>query len=308
MSTATMRKDVAGKLRLLSNLSSLAGENKFKARAYQRAASTVEELPSINLETISSGEVDGIGEKIACKIREIAETGTCPKLEELRRDYSQYLELLSIPGIGPAKAKQLYDERKVQTVAEVQALIESGVSFPKQVKEGVAAMVGKGDGRTPLAKAEKIVEPFLAKLRRIAAVMDVKACGSYRRKKETIGDLDIAIAVTDENAETVMAVCEKLMDRVETSGSTKSSGRVKGIKADFRLVEPESFGACTLYFTGSKQFNISMRSKAKRMGMKLNEYGLFKMMGGEEVKVAGETEELIFKLLHMDYVEPTNRN
>ena len=301
MTTTILTAKVADLLDELGDLAGIAKENKFKVRAYKNAATTLREMGGVDFSETDPQDIDGIGEKIAIKIHQILATGTCDKLEELREQYGHLLPLLKIPGVGPANARAMYDEFGVTTPEGVAVLIKKGKKFSKRIREGVEHILGNDD-RIPWEQADCIAElRVLEALRNEDVRGRIEVCGSYRRKSRTVGDIDVVVETN--NHEGVSAVCVDIMDEVIVAGDTKVSGRIDGVQVDIRLVDADSFGACVLYFTGSKEFNIRMRGEVKKRGMKLNEYGLFK---GDE-RIAGDTEEGIFDALGMEYVEPKDR-
>lgn len=296
------RKYVIERLRELAELSALSGENQFKTKAYTRAATQLEQFPGVALE--ESMKIDGIGASIFEKIRDFATTGTCDKTEMLKRKFAHLLGLLKIPKVGPVTALKLYNEYKVTTAEEIQKLIDKGEKIGKVVREGVAVYLGKSsDGRIPRTEAEKIAKPILAKLKTNLFVGRVEICGSYRRLKETVGDLDIL--VESKEPLNVLDTCKACLEKVEMAGTTKISGLVGNLQVDFRVIKPQEFPFGLLYFTGSKDFNEHQRGIVKKQNKKLNEYELKDLGTGESISC--ETERDVCKALGMDYVEPWNR-
>jgi len=294
-----IRIKVADALYELASLSGLAGESPYKTRSYATAASTIKQCPGVDLHNPKS--IDGVGDSIAKKIKQIVETGTCPKLEELRDRFFHLLELMKIPGIGPKTALKLYEVHGVTNAKQVDGLIKTGYGMPKSIREGVQAVLSGHDKRITFNEADKIAAPMVRKIEKCKHVGRVVVCGSYRRYKETIGDIDIVVETTKPGK--VIAHCSMLLDTVLVDGMKKVSGIKNGVQVDFRFIAPESFGACVLYFTGSKDHNIKMRQMAKDQGFKLNEYGLYK---GTDA-IAGRTEKDVFDALGMGYVEPEDR-
>ena len=175
-------------------------------------------------------------------------------------------------------------------------------SVTKAIRDGVAAFLAGQTKRVQRADAEKVVRKIVAALQKSH---HLEVCGSFRRGRETVGDLDVIVEVELYKlaVQRVINECERLLDGIIASGPTKVSGRLDGIQVDFRFFDSESFGAGSLYFTGSKEFNIQMRKLAIDQGMKLNEFGLWR---GEE-RVAGRTEQSVFDALGMDWVDPKER-
>jgi len=296
------RKYVIERLRELAELSVLSGENQFKTRAYTKAATQLEQIPGVPLE--EAMKIDGIGASIFEKIRNFATTGTCDKTEMLKKKFAHLLNLLKIPKIGPVTALKLYDEYKVTTAEEIQKLIDKGEKIGKVVKEGVATYFGKSsDGRIPRTEAEKVAKTVLNRLKTNLFVGRVEVCGSYRRLKETVGDLDIL--VESKEPLNVLDTCKACLDKVEVAGETKISGLIGNLQVDFRVIKPKEYAFGLLYFTGSKEFNEHQRGIAKKQKKKLNEYELKDLETGESIPCG--TERDVCKALGMDYVEPWNR-
>jgi len=303
---------IANQLEILANLTALTKPDldpeeqktlRFKVQAYQKAAYTIRNTGhGFDFANTDPGELPGVGEKIACKIREIVRTGTCQKIEDLRGAYGKYLPLLDIPGVGPAKARDLYDNYSCKTIQDVQELSQR-VSLGKRIEDGLKQVSGHKEGsRIPRSRAEQLVKRVLETFKAQAVISRAEAAGSFRRQRETVGDLDIIVET--ENPREAARLCQEVLDEVSLAGDKKVSGLLDGVQVDIRLVDPSSYGACLLYFTGSKQFNISQRQVAQKYGWTLNEYGLF---NGRR-KLAGETEEEIFEALGMEYIPPEKRD
>lgn len=293
-------KHIAKLLRELADLTALNEENKFASNAYKRAADEIEVYGGDLSETDPS-TLPGVGNRIASKVGEIIETGTCDKLKKLRRKHGKLLGLLSVPGIGPATARKLHTQFGVTTVDEVCALVEDGKIKSKRIVDSIRNNIT--DKRISYWEAKSKADFVMIRLAEtIPHNFDVEPCGSLRRHEETIGDLDL-IVVGAEIADIVEASKETLDSIVET-GRNKVSGTVGHIHIDIRLAHEDNHGAMLLYFTGDKGFNIGMRSMAMKRGWTLNEYGLW---NGSEW-LAGRTEKEIFDKLEIDYVDPEERH
>jgi DNA polymerase (family 10) len=286
----------------------------FTPRAYRWAARVLEELPE-DLEKIRKrGELtglQGIGKNIAKKIEEYLDSGKISVHEKLKMEIPQgVLDILAIPGMGPKKAGVLYRERGISSLEELEKAARErrirrlrgfGEKTEKNILKGIE-MLERTKGRMLLGEALPIAEEVVENLR--PKVEKVSVAGSLRRMKETVGDIDI-LAVSD-NPEVVMDAFSNLpkVEDVVLKGKTKTTVFMEGdLQADLRVVESGSFGAALQYFTGSKDHNIHLRSIAQRMGLKINEYGVFE---GDD-KIAGENEEKIYELLGMSYIAPELR-
>jgi len=317
-------RDVIAMLNDLIALTTLHEESSqsFKVKAYDNARLAVEshtgnitELPEKELVKLK-----GVGKATASKIRELVETGTVAKLEELRAEYPPaFAELARIPGVGPKTLKAMRRELNINNIEDLKTAIEAeqirtlprmGAKSEEKIAKAIEriGMHGK-DRRTPIADAmplaERLVEAFLE----LPNVTDAAYCGSLRRMSETIGDIDITVASTEP-----ISVMEAVRERNEVaeiivSGDTKTSFlTASGLQVDVRAVEPQHFGAATLYFTGSKQHNIALRARATKKGWLLNEYGLL-VKPPEDAEdqtptevVASETEEDIYKALGLAFI------
>jgi DNA polymerase (family 10) len=268
-------KQVITALNELADLSALAGENKHKSGAYRRAAENLEETTVLDIATFDWESVPGIGASIGTKVRQLVATGKLEKLEQFRAEFGPMRALMALPGVGPATAKKLW---------------ASGV---RTVQDARVA-TGKADERYPRDEAQAVATWVVSKLSGEAVV-----CGSLRRGKETIGDVDIVLRTES------LAGVETLFDAVLLAGEEKVSGLKDGLQVDVRRCsDPEEFGSMVLHFTGSKEFNIACRKLAQELGLKLNEYGAWR----GEVRVAGRTELEVLELLGIGWVEPNERD
>lgn len=308
-------KVIAGLLRQIAALLQEQGVD-FKPAAYRRAAQVIEELDRDVSEIGDEKELkklSGIGDAIAGKIVEYLETGKMTALDNLRITQGGIpAELMDIEGLGPARVRQIQSEFGVKTVADLIKVAEEGKlrSLPrfselmeKKVLEN-AKRVKERTKRFPREEVRNDVDKLLKKIGRTEEVERAEVAGSFRREKETVGDIDILV-VTSKPKEVSDAVAElKDVRNVVAHGDKKLSFDLKtGLRVDVRFVKKDQWGSALLYFTGSKEHNIAMRKVAIKKGMKLNEYGLFK---GDAV-IASKTEEEIYKKLELDYYEPNQR-
>lgn len=297
-------KKVAELLRQYANLLYQDGErNRFKLASYRKAAKTIEAL-QIDITTIEPNTVKGVGKSLAVKITEIIEEGDFHQREGLAQKHDDITELIKIPGIGPARALSYVPAfKKIGadiTTANFRKLVDAGViEIPDNIRTGLA-MFEKSKGRIRLDEAISIAENVIAALRGHAT--KIEAAGSLRRRKETIGDVDILAASDDPPA---LFAKFKTLGNVLAAGETKSSIDLNGVQVDLRVLDIGSWGAAMLYFTGSKDFNIWMRNIALSKGWTLNEYELKEEATGKHI--AGKTEKEVFEALDLQYVIPEMR-
>ena len=313
-------QDVADILERMGTLLEIKGEIVFKTRAYFKAAETIAGLPE-DIETIRKEnrltEIPGIGKTLAEKIGQYLDTGKMTAYEELTREVPEgLLEVVHIPSIGPKKAKLFFDHLKVKSIADLRKAVETGklAGLPgvqektiENIRRGIK-IVQEGRERMHLGTATEVAEEFVAALKELPEVKEIAAAGSLRRGRETVRDIDIL--VDSVNSQRVMDVFVRLpqVKNVNAHGETKSSILTQNnVQVDIRVVEPKSFGAALLYFTGSKDFNIRLRQIAIKKEMKVSEYGIFSVKGGREKLLAGKTEADCFKALDLPYVPPEMR-
>lgn len=311
-------EEVVAMLEETADLMEIAGENPFKARAYRRAADAIAALKEPVEELVRTkrlNQIEGVGESIARDIAEFLQKGTTTRLEQLRQKYPPQLrKLLEIQGVGPRTVAMLYERLGIVTVDELEAAAKAGklTKLPgmgeqkvRNILEGIQ-LWRQQQGRVPLHIALAIAERIVAQLRELPQVEQILPAGSLRRWKETVGDLDILVATRD--SEPVMERFVKLpeVQKVLAHGTTKSSVLMAdNLQVDLRAVDPESFGAASQYFTGSKAHNIALRNRALKLGLTINEYGVFREATGE--KVAGETEEGVYEVVGLLWIPPELR-
>ncbi|HXY53339.1 MAG TPA: DNA polymerase/3'-5' exonuclease PolX [Nitrospirota bacterium] len=301
----------------IAELLELKGENVFRIRAYRRAAQNIDglskDVAALSVEDLEA--IPGIGKDLANKVREYLETGKMAKHEELKKEIPEgVLQLLQVPGLGPKKAKMLFDMLKVESIEELEEAVQKGKltglpGIQKKTEENILQgieLLKRGTERRPLGRVLPLAEDIVRRVRDTAPVDKIEIAGSIRRMKETVKDIDIL--TTSKNPAAVMDVFVKLphVSRVLMHGPTKSSVITEeGIQVDLRVVEEDSFGAALQYFTGSKQHNIKLREMAVKSGFKINEYGVFKEPGGK--KIGGKKEEEVYKALKLPYIPPELR-
>ena len=309
--------DVARVFDEIADLLEIQGENAFRIRAYRNAARLIEGLGVSVGEMIEKREdlteLPGIGKDLAAKIGEIVESGTCAAREELRGKLpSTIITLLRIPGLGPKRVQTLYRELDISTPEQLHAAIADGKvrelhgfgEKTETILRQALGQQGETGQRFKLAAAAQYAEPLRAYLAKTPGAKDVVIAGSYRRGKETVGDLDIV--VTAKHSDAVMQrFCEyPEVGRIVSKGETRSTVVLaSGLQVDLRVVPQSSFGAALYYFTGSKAHNVATRRIAQKRGLKINEYGVFR---GER-RVAGETEQSVFRSIGLPFIAPELR-
>lgn len=298
----------------------IKGENPFRIRAYRNAARTIGSLSRSVADMVAGeedlGKIPGIGQDLAGKIKKIVETGTLPLLEELKKELSPELSaLMEIPGLGPKRIKILYDEMGIRSVDELRQAAEEGkvralAGFGTKTESTILEEIGKiketkkGGRRVKLAVAEQVVEPLVGYLRKTTGVKEIDVAGSYRRRKETVGDLDILVACGQGCPVMDRFVDYEDVEKVLSKGKTRSSVVFRnGIQVDLRVVAEASYGAALLYFTGSKAHNIAVRKIAQKRKLKINEYGVFR---GKK-RITGRTEKDVYKQVGLPWIEPELR-
>lgn len=302
----------------IGDLLEFGGANAFRVRAYRNAARTIKDLPEPIVAIVEDPErnltdIEGIGKDLAAKIISLVETDDIPQWAELRAQYPPtVLTLLRIPGLGPKKAALLYKELNVQSLEDLRAACEQGKvrqlkGFAAKTEATILAgleIAANSEVRLYWAKADVYAQQIKSHLAGCPAVSQVEVAGSYRRGRETIGDLDFLVVSTD-----VRAVMDHFGQFDPTAavlgrGETKMSVRLgNSLQVDLRVVPEESFGAALQYFTGSKDHNVIVRQRAKNQGLKINEYGVYR---GEEV-VAGRGEEEVYAALGLPCFPPELR-
>ncbi|WP_024302517.1 DNA polymerase/3'-5' exonuclease PolX [Pseudogulbenkiania sp. MAI-1] len=301
----------------IADLLEVEDENPFRIRAYRNAARTLGEYGQELAELVEQGrplpKLPGIGEDLQAKIVEIAHTGTCPLLTRLRGEVSPALTyLLAIPGLGPKRVRTLYHELAISSPADLQRAAEQGLvrnlpGFgPKLEKEILQALSRHLDRNARQARAgvRPSVDSLLDYLRRVPGARRVEVAGSYRRRRDTVGDIDILVVAAPGYEVPFAFTAYEDVDEVLAQGTTKASVRLRsGLQVDLRVVPEESFGAALLYFTGSKAHNIVLRQMAQSRGLKINEYGVYR----NDERIAGETEASVYATLQLPFIAPELR-
>ena len=310
-------QQIAGLFNEIASLLELKGENPFRIRAYQRAALTIGGLTRdvSGMDEAELRALPGIGPDLVGKIREFIDTGRVKTLEDLLREIpAGLLDILRVPGVGPKTARMLHEKAGVGSLEELETLTREGKlaglpGIQKKAEENIRKgidMLRRGRERHPLGRAMPVAEGIVRELRAQSPMGRITVAGSIRRWKETVKDIDIV--GTSVKPEKVMAAFTGLpmVREVLARGTTKSSLLTSdGIQVDLRVVEEESFGAALQYFTGSKEHNVKLREMASRMGLKINEYGVFRESDGK--KLGGKHEREIYKALGLPFIPPELR-
>jgi DNA polymerase (family 10) len=315
--------DVVRTLERIADLLEIRGENTFKVRAYRQAAVRVENLgrPLRDIAATDDGlrSIDGFGAAIAEKMGELVTTGRSSYLESLESEIPPTLvDILALPGVGPRTVAVLWKEVGISSIDELDAVARgdalSGVPRlgARSAEKIVAALDARSrrGGGPPQRRQRAELEPLATALRDAMAghpaAERVEIAGSFRRLRDSCGDLDVLVATQDKPAVLVAFAALPQVERVLSRGETKSSVHVaEGFQVDCRAVAPESFGAALQYFTGSQAHNVRLRGRALRMGMQLNEYGVFRNDDG--ARIAGGTEEDVYAALGLPWMPPQRR-
>ena len=315
---AVHNKEIAERFNRLADLLEVEGANPFRVRAYRNAARVIGGLSPSLADLVADGEdltrYPGIGDDLADKIRTLVTTGELPLLREVaQRVPAELSDLMHIKGLGPKRVKALYRELGIASFADLEQAARDGrirevEGFGEKTEqallEGIERLRGGGERRTRLADAEAVAEPLKAHLAKVDGVERVEVAGSYRRRKETVGDLDILVVCADSGP--VMAAFtgyDEVAD-VASRGETRATVWLRsGLQVDLRVVPRASYGAALHYFTGSQAHNIAVRQRGVARGLKINEYGVF---AGDERR-AGDGEEAVYAAVDLPWIPPELR-
>ena len=293
-------------------------EDRFRSRAYLLAAQRIASLTEDVKKVKERGELDkipGVGKSIAATIAEVLDIGQSKVLEELRESLPPGVrQLMELDGIGPKNAIRLIDVLKISSIDDLEKAAKEGrirelKGFGEKKEQNILQSISdfrNMQTRFLLGEVLPVVDEMLKWMRESPTVLKAEVAGSFRRRKETIGDLDLLVASDDPVIASDRFISMPPVERVVSHGATKSAVFLKRhLQVDCRVVPPDAFGAALQYFTGSKDHNVKLRTLGVKMGFKLNEYGLFLRDG--DVLVASETEEEIYKALGMDWISPELR-
>ncbi len=311
--------DVAEIFTKVADLLDIKGANQFRVRAYRNAAQTISGLSHNVADMVDDGkdlsELSGIGKDLADKIKEIVNTGSLKQLKELEKETPPELtKLMKMETVGPKRVKALYEELNIESIEQLekaakQNKVQELDGFGKKTEEKILKEIerikeGGEQERFKLVVAEEFVQPLVNYLKDLKGVKQAEIAGSYRRLKETVGDIDILVSCKKSSD-----VMDKFVDyedvgRVISKGETRSSVVMRnGLQVDLRVVPEVAYGAALHYFTGSKAHNIAIRKMGVKKDLKINEYGVFK---GDD-RIAGKKEEEVFEQVDLPFIDPELR-
>ena len=304
----------------IADMLEIKDDSPFRITAYRRAARALEEMGEDIAAVIARGpkevlKIHGIGRGTAEKIQEFLERGTCTYYEELRASLPTGITtLMSVPEVGPKTALMLNEKLGIGTIDEleqaategrVRTLPRMGAKTEENIIRGIA-LIRRTKERQPIGRVLPLAQEIFDALRALKEVKEVALAGSLRRMRDTIGDIDLV--ATSDRPERVMDTFAGLprVKQVLAKGPTKSSVLLdSGVQADVRVVDRASFGAALQYFTGSKDHNVKVRERAVRQGLKINEYGVFRVK--DDKRLAGRTEEEVYKVIGLPWIPPEIR-
>jgi DNA polymerase (family 10) len=314
-------KEIARVLWETADLMEIAGEDGFRIRSYRNGATAVEGYPERIVDILRDTErkvtdIPGIGKGLAHVLVEISEGGSCERRDLLLAKFPPTaLEFLKIQGLGPKSIALIFEHFRISTIDELERLCQEqklrelprmGAKLEEKVLRSIA-QYRQRTGRYLLSYAETMAAELAGVLGQSPGVDRVTTAGSLRRGRETVGDLDLLVTGPAPTGALDIFVAYPRVEEVLARGENKASAKVgrEGLQVDVRALPPESFGAAMQYFTGSKDHNVAIRMRAVKMGLKLSEYGLFRVE--DETRVAGETEEGIYQALGLPWIPPELR-
>jgi DNA polymerase (family 10) len=314
-------KEIARVLWETADLMEIAGEDSFRIRSYRNGATSIEGYPERVTDILKDPErkiteIPGIGKGLAAIIREIDETGSCERRDELLQRFPPTaLEFLKIQGLGPKNVALIFEHYRITTIDELEQLCidqklrllpRMGAKLEEKVLRSIC-QYRQRTGRYLLSYADGVASELVRYLKEIDGVEEITAAGSLRRGRETVGDLDLLVTGPAASAALDRFIAFPRVDEVLGRGENKASARVgrEGFQVDVRALPRESYGAALQYFTGSKEHNVAVRIRAVRMGFKLSEYGLFR--SEDDSRVAGETEQEVYEALGLQWIPPELR-
>ena len=314
-------KEIARVLWETADLMEIAGEDSFRIRSYRNGATTIEGYPERVIDILRDPnrkvtEIPGIGKGLAGVLAEIVERGSCERRDLLLQKFPPAaLEFLKIQGLGPKGIALIFEHYRVTTMDELEQLAKEeklrvlprmGAKLEEKVLRSIAQYRLR-TGRFLLSFAHDAAEELTQYLSELEGIENNTAAGSLRRGKETVGDLDLLVTGPNAAAALDRFVAYPRVHEVLGRGPNKASAKIgrEGLQVDVRALPRESYGAAMQYFTGSKEHNVAVRTRAVKMGFKLSEYGLFR--AEDESRVAGGTEEEVYKALGLDWIPPELR-
>lgn len=308
---------IAERLDELADLLEIENTNPFRIRAYRNAARVIRGHPQSFAELAARGvdltRVPSIGKSLAQKIRTLVETGELPELQKTQRRIPPALSaLMKIRGLGPNRVRALHQRLRIRSLSDLERAARHGRiraldGFGPKTEAMILSQIGaaqNAERRATRLEALEIARPLMAYLEGIKGVKQVAIAGSFRRCKETVGDLDILVTATRSSPVMQRFVSYEDVERVMSKGTTRATLALRcGMQVDLRVVPEASYGAALHYFTGSKEHNIAVRTRGIKRGLKVNEYGVFK---GPK-RVAGRTEAEVLKAVGLRYIPPELR-
>jgi DNA polymerase (family 10) len=314
-------KEIARLLSETADLMEIASEDSFRIRSYRNGATAIEGYPEriadiLRDPTRKVTDIPGIGKGLALVIAEIVDHGSCERRDLLLQKFPPTtLEFLKIQGLGPKSIALILAHYRISTMDELERLCREeklrvlprmGAKLEEKVLRSIA-QYRQRSGRYLLSYADNMAAELAADLRKVPGVEAVTPAGSLRRGRETVGDLDLLVTGPDATAALARFVAYPRVEEILGRGENKASAKVgaEGLQVDVRALPPGSFGAAMQYFTGSKDHNVAIRTRAVKMGLKLSEYGLFRV--DDDSQVAGETEAGVYEALGLPWIPPELR-
>ena len=323
--------EIAAVLDELADLLEIKGSNPFRIRAYRNAVRTIRGLTPPLASMVTEGEdlteLPAVGKDMSSHIVELVHTGQLTRLDEVAAEIPRSLgQLVKLDGVGPKKAKKLWESLGVTTVDELEVALKGGrvedlEGFGATSVSKILASIEdfrRYSGRFLISQVDGLIGPLIEHVREVASVQRVAVAGSYRRRQETIGDVDVLVQAELPAPEvmeqfTTFASVERIVSAGETRGSVVLRS---GLAVDLRIIPEISFGSALHYFTGSKEHNVALRQIAQRNGLRVNEWGVFRVPEGMDAadvtkengeRIAGETEESVFEAVDMAWIPPLLR-
>jgi DNA polymerase (family X) len=314
-------KEIARILWETADLMEIAAEDGFRIRSYRNGATAVESYPERIAEILQDPErkvtdIPGIGKSLAVALREIVETGSCERRDHLLQKFPpSALEFLKIQGLGPKGIALIWEHYRIGSIDELERLCQEqklrvlprmGAKLEEKVLRSIA-QYRQRTGRYRLDYAERVAQELIADLKQVPGVAEITPAGSLRRGRETVGDLDLLVTGPEAAAALDRFIANPRVEEVLGRGENKASAKVgrDGLQVDVRALPRESFGAALQYFTGSKDHNVAVRTRAVKLGLKLSEYGLFR--AADDSRVAGEDEAGVYEALGLRWIPPELR-
>ena len=314
-------REIARLLWETADLMEIAGEDSFRIRSYRNGATAVEGYPERIEDILGDPErkvtdIPGIGKGLSQVLSEIVERGSCDRRDHLLEKFPPTaLEFLKIQGLGPKGIALIFEHYRVSTIDELERLCREqklrvlprmGAKLEEKVLRSIS-QYRQRTGRYLLSYAEGVAQELAAVFHEVRGVEAVTPAGSLRRGRETVGDLDLLVTGPNPTAVLDRFIAYPTVEEVLSRGENKASAKVgrEGLQVDVRALAPESFGAAMQYFTGSKDHNVAVRTRAVKMGFKLSEYGLYRV--ADDSRVAGETEAQIYEALGLGWIPPELR-